>query len=75
MVLETERLCLRRLTPDNFANLCRILHVEGQSVGPEDAPMAVHQVLLRAGVVLLEGIRYEVLFTWIQQAYDFVQSK
>ena len=30
---------------------------ESQTVGPEDAPMAVHLVLLGAGIVLLEGIR------------------
>ena len=30
---------------------------ESQTVGPEDAPMAVHLVLLGAGVALLEGIR------------------
>ena len=30
---------------------------ESQTVGPEDAPMAVHRVLLNANVVLLEGIR------------------
>lgn len=30
---------------------------ESQTVGPEHAPMAVHKVLLGAGVVLLEGIR------------------
>lgn len=30
---------------------------ESQTVGPEDAPMAVHLVLLGAEVVLLEGIR------------------
>ncbi|MDO4494045.1 MAG: cyclase family protein [Clostridia bacterium] len=30
---------------------------ESQSVGPEDAPMAVHKLLLGAGVVLLEGVR------------------
>ena len=30
---------------------------ESQTVGPEDAPMAVHQRLLGAGSVLLEGIR------------------
>ena len=30
---------------------------ESQTVGPEDAPMAVHLVLLGAGLVLLEGIR------------------
>lgn len=32
---------------------------ESQSVGPEDAPMAVHKVLLEAEVVLLEGIRLQ----------------
>lgn len=30
---------------------------ESQTVGPKDAPMAVHKVLLGANVVLLEGIR------------------
>lgn len=30
---------------------------ESQTVGPEDAPMAVHLVLLKKEVVLLEGIR------------------
>ena len=30
---------------------------ESQTVGPEDAPMEVHLILLGAGVVLLEGIR------------------
>ena len=34
-----------------------LLGVESQSVGPEDAPMAVHKILLGAEVVLLEGIR------------------
>ncbi len=34
-----------------------LIGVEGLSVGPEDAPMAVHKVLLDAKVVLLEGIR------------------
>ena len=32
---------------------------ESQTVGPPDAPMAVHLILLRAGVVLLEGVRLE----------------
>ena len=35
----------------------RLLGNESQSVGPEDAPMEVHRLLLGAGVVLLEGIR------------------
>lgn len=30
---------------------------ESQTVGPEDAPMAVHKVLLGAEVILLEGVR------------------
>ena len=34
-----------------------LLGNESQSVGPEDAPMAVHQILLGANVILLEGIR------------------
>ena len=34
----------------------KLLGNEGQTVGPEDAPMQVHLILLRAGVALLEGI-------------------
>ena len=34
-----------------------LLGVESQSVGPEDAPMAVHLALLKKEVVLLEGLR------------------
>ena len=34
-----------------------LLGVEGQTVGPENAPMAVHKILLGAGTVLLEGVR------------------
>ena len=34
-----------------------LLGNESQSIGPTDAPMAVHKVLLSAAVVLLEGIR------------------
>ena len=34
-----------------------LLGNESQTVGPENAPMAVHQILLSTGVVLLEGIR------------------
>lgn len=34
-----------------------LLGVESQSVGPEEAPMEVHKILLGADVVLLEGIR------------------
>ncbi len=34
----------------------KLLGNEGQTVGPEDAPMRVHQILLGAELVLLEGI-------------------
>lgn len=33
-----------------------LLGVESQSVGPEEAPMAVHKILLSKNIVLLEGI-------------------
>jgi arylformamidase len=36
-----------------------LLGNESQTVGPEDAPMQVHKILLGAGTVLLEGIRLE----------------
>ena len=34
-----------------------LLGNESQTVGPQDAPMAVHKALLTADVILLEGIR------------------
>ena len=34
-----------------------LLGNESQTVGPEDAPMEVHMILLGSGAVLLEGIR------------------
>ena len=34
-----------------------LLGNESQTVGPEDAPMDVHRILLGANVILLEGIR------------------
>ena len=34
-----------------------LLGNESQTVGPENAPMAVHKILLSEGAVLLEGIR------------------
>lgn len=37
----------------------KLLGNEGQTVGPKDAPMKVHQILLGADVVLLEGIVLE----------------
>ena len=40
-----------------FANAkILLLGVESQSVGPENAPMAVHKILLNQGIALLEGI-------------------
>ena len=40
-----------------FANAkIKLLGNESQSVGPEEAPMAVHLILLREEIVLLEGI-------------------
>ena len=38
------------------AGSIRLLGNEGQTVGPEEAPMQVHLILLRAGIALLEGI-------------------
>ena len=37
------------------AGLC-LLGNEGQTVGPQDAPMQVHKILLSSGIALLEGI-------------------
>ena len=34
----------------------KLLGNEGQSVGPDNAPMQVHLILLRRGIALLEGI-------------------
>ena len=34
----------------------KLLGNEGQTVGPENAPMQVHLILLRAGIALLEGV-------------------
>ena len=38
-----------------------LLGNESQTVGPENAPMEVHRILLGAGIVLLEGIRLTVV--------------
>lgn len=38
-----------------------LLGNESQTVGPEDAPMAVHLLLLGAGVILLEGVRLDAV--------------
>lgn len=37
----------------------KLLGNEGQTVGPADAPMQVHRILLRQGIALLEGIVLE----------------
>lgn len=36
-----------------------LVGVESQTVGPEDAPAAVHQILLGAGMAVLEGVYLE----------------
>ena len=38
------------------SNRLRLLGNEGQTVGPEEAPMQVHKILLQQDVALLEGI-------------------
>ena len=38
------------------ANAIKLIGNEGVSIGPVDAPMEVHKILLSANVVLLEGI-------------------
>ena len=39
------------------ARKIRLFGNESQTVGPEDAPMKVHQIMLGAEIILLEGIR------------------
>ena len=39
------------------ARKIRLFGNESQTVGPEDAPMEVHLIMLGAGIILLEGIR------------------
>ena len=39
----------------------RLIGNESQTVGPEDAPKAVHLILLGAGMALLEGVRLEAV--------------
>ena len=54
-----------------FANArVKLLGNESQSVGPEDAPMAVHLILLRAEVVLLEGI----VLTGVEEGKYFLSA-
>ena len=39
----------------------KLIGNESQTVGPEDAPMEVHLILLGAGIVLLEGVVLDVV--------------
>ena len=48
----------------------RLLGNESQSVGPEDAPMAVHVILLRREIALLEG----VVLTGIPEGQYFLSA-
>lgn len=47
-----------------------LLGNEGQTVGPEDAPMQVHLILLKAGIALLEGI----VLTNIPEGHYFLSA-
>ncbi len=42
---------------------------ESQTVGPEDGPMAVHLILLKEEIVLLEGIRLQKVQDGVYQLY------
>ncbi|MBR6766768.1 MAG: cyclase family protein [Clostridia bacterium] len=48
----------------------RLIGNESQTVGPEDAPMEVHLILLGKGIVLLEGI----VLTDIQEGAYFLNA-
>ena len=48
----------------------KLLGNEGQSVGPADAPMAVHKILLSREIVLLEGI----LLSDVPEGYYFLSA-
>ena len=48
----------------------RLLGNEGQTVGPENAPMQVHRILLGRGIVLLEGI----VLTGVPQGRYFLSA-
>lgn len=54
-----------------FANAgILLLGNEGQSVGPVDAPMQVHLILLRRGIALLEG----VVLTDVPEGHYFLSA-
>ena len=48
----------------------RLLGNEGQSVGPEEAPMQVHLILLRKEIALLEGI----ILTDVPEGHYFLSA-
>jgi arylformamidase len=48
----------------------KLLGNEGQSVGPENAPMEVHLILLRFGIALLEG----VVLTDVPEGHYFLSA-
>ena len=48
----------------------KLLGNEGQSVGPENAPMEVHLILLRSGIALLEG----VVLTDVPEGHYFLSA-
>ena len=48
----------------------KLLGNEGQTVGPEDAPMQVHLILLRREVALLEGI----VLTVVSEGHYFLSA-
>ena len=48
----------------------KLLGNEGQSVGPEEAPMQVHLILLKRGIALLEGI----VLTGVPEGHYFLNA-
>ena len=48
----------------------KLLGNESQSVGPENAPMQVHLILLGAGIALLEGI----VLTGVPEGHYFLSA-
>ena len=52
------------------AGSIKLLGNESQSVGPENAPMQVHKILLRQGIALLEG----VVLTDVPEGHYFLSA-
>ena len=48
----------------------KLLGNEGQTVGPEEAPMQVHLILLKRGIALLEGI----VLTGVPEGHYFLNA-